>query len=266
MDASIERALRSEADPRSLSGICTDQLRASYAGVEILKGITLEARYGEILSIIGPAGAGKTSFLRCLNRMLDMDPDWKISGTVLLNGRSIYSREVQVAALRRKIGMVFSVPVTLPMTISRNLSFGLNLSRDGRSERNERIERSLRAAYLWDEVKDRLNEPAGNLSGGQQQRLCLARTLTLEPSVLLLDEPCSGLDPISTHKIEEALQQLKKDLTIVLVTNNVKQAARASDRTAFFLFGELIEVQRTENLFTTPLEKRTADYISGRFG
>jgi phosphate transport system ATP-binding protein len=266
MDANIERALESESGPGFFSGMGTKELRASYAGTEILKGITLEAYCGDILSIIGPAGAGKTTFLRCLNRMLDLDPDWKISGTVLLNGQSIYSREVQVAVLRRKIGMVFSVPVTLPMTIFRNLSFGLNLSQDGKSQRNERVEKALRAAYLWDEVKDRLNEPAGNLSGGQQQRLCLARTLTLEPSVLLLDEPCSGLDPISTHRIEEALQQLKKDLTIILVTNNVKQAARASDRTAFFLFGELIEVQKTENLFTTPLEKRTSDYISGRFG
>jgi phosphate transport system ATP-binding protein len=162
--------------------------------------------------------------------------------------------------------MVFSVPVTLPMTIYRNLTFGLNLNSEGRSRRDEKVEKALREAYLWEEVKDRLQEPAGNLSGGQQQRLCLARTLTLEPSVLLLDEPCSGLDPISTRRIEEALQQLKKDLAIILVTNNVKQAARASDKTAFFLFGELIEFQNTELLFTTPREKQTADYISGRFG
>jgi phosphate transport system ATP-binding protein len=152
------------------------------------------------------------------------------------------------------------------MTIYRNLTFGLSLNQEGRGQRDERVEKALREAYLWEEVKDRLDEPAGNLSGGQQQRLCLARTLTLEPSVLLLDEPCSGLDPISTRRIEEALQQLKKDLTIILVTNNVKQAARASDRTAFFLFGKLLEVQKTEDLFTTPHEKQTADYISGRFG
>jgi phosphate transport system ATP-binding protein len=198
--------------------------------------------------------------------MLDLDPDWRISGSVQLNGYSIYDRDVQVAALRRKIGMVFSVPVTLPMTIYRNLTFGLNLNKEGRSQRDDKVEKALQEAYLWDEVKDRLHEPAGNLSGGQQQRLCLARALTLEPAVLLLDEPCSGLDPISTRRIEEALQQLKRELAIVLVTNNVKQAARASDRTAFFLFGELIEVQNTEILFTTPREKKTADYISGRFG
>jgi phosphate transport system ATP-binding protein len=266
MDANPVPALNEESGAVFFPGIETEELRVSYLASEILKGITLEARSGEILSIIGPAGAGKTTFLRCLNRMLDLDPDWRISGSVLLNSQSVYSKNVPVSGLRRKIGMVFSVPVTLPMTIYRNLAFGLNLELEGKSRRDERIEAALREAYLWDEVKDRLNEAAGNLSGGQQQRLCLARTLTLEPSVLLLDEPCSGLDPISTRRIEEALQQLKKDLTIILVTNNVKQAARASDRTAFFLFGELIEVQKTENLFTTPREKSTGDYISGRFG
>jgi phosphate transport system ATP-binding protein len=266
MDANQNTVLNQEPQSRAFAGICTENLRINYSGKEILKGITLDARRGEILSIIGPAGAGKTSYLRCLNRMLDLDPDWQVSGAVLLNGQSIYDKDIQVAALRRKVGMVFSVPVTLPMTIHRNLSFGLNLDREMWRRREEKIEKALREAYLWDEVKDRLHEPAGNLSGGQQQRLCLARTLTLEPSVLLLDEPCSGLDPISTRRIEEALQQLKKDLAIILVTNNVKQAARASDRTAFFLFGELIEVQQTELLFTTPREKSTADYISGRFG
>jgi phosphate transport system ATP-binding protein len=198
--------------------------------------------------------------------MLDLDVDWQIDGSVLLNGQSIYDRDVDVAALRRKVGMVFSVPVTLPMSIYQNLSFGLNLNKEDRIQREERIEKALKQAYLWDEVKDRMHLPAGNLSGGQQQRLCLARALTLEPAVLLLDEPCSGLDPISTRRIEEALQEIKLNLAIILVTNNVKQAARASDRTAFFLFGEMIEVQKTENLFTTPLEKKTADYISGRFG
>jgi phosphate transport system ATP-binding protein len=266
MDADTGTLVNQTAGVGRFAGIYTEGLRISYLGNEILKGITLDARRGEILSIIGPAGAGKTSYLRCLNRMLDLDPDWQVSGSVILNGQSIYDKEVQVAALRRKIGMVFSVPVTLPMTICQNLTFGLNLNKEGWSLRDEKIEKALREASLWDEVKDRLHEPAANLSGGQQQRLCLARTLTLEPSVLLLDEPCSGLDPISTRRIEEALQQLKQDLTIILVTNNVKQAARASDRTAFFLFGDLIEVQNTELLFTVPREQSTADYISGRFG
>jgi phosphate transport system ATP-binding protein len=266
MAANPSFARQQENDNRSFTGIRTEELCIRYSGNEILKSITLEARCGEILSIIGPAGAGKTTYLCCLNRLLDLDPDWEMTGSVTLNGQSIYSRDIPVAALRRKIGMVFSVPITLPMSIYQNLTFGMNLAGDGRNQREEKIERALRQAYLWEEIKDRLQEPAGNLSGGQQQRLCLARTLTLEPSVLLLDEPCSGLDPISTRRIEEALQELKAGLTIILVTNNVKQASRASDRTAFFLFGELIEVQETELLFTTPREKKTADYISGRFG
>ncbi len=233
---------------------------------EILKGINLAARRGEILSVIGPAGAGKTTFLRCLNRMAELDTDLRITGTIRLNGVSIHERSVAAATLRRQVGTVFSVPIPLPMTIYENLAFGLSLSAFPRSGLGERMEEALRAAYLWDEVKDRLNEPASNLSGGQQQRLCLARTLTLKPRVLLLDEPSSGLDPISTAKIEEALRRLKISLAIILVTNNVKQAARASDRTAFFLFGELIELERTEALFTKPRDPRTADYISGRFG
>jgi phosphate transport system ATP-binding protein len=245
--------------------IQTRDLEVRAGESEILRGISLEARRGEILSIIGPAGAGKTTFLRCLNRMNDLDPDIHVSGEVFLDGVSVYD-SMDVAVLRRKVGMVFSIPVPLPMTIFQNLTFGLRLIGGGQNRYAERVEKALRSAYLWDEVKDRMHEPARNLSGGQQQRLCLARTLALEPEVLLLDEPSSGLDPVSTAKIEEALQELKVNLGIILVTNNVKQAARASDRTAFFLFGELIEVDLTEKLFTTPREPKTADYISGRFG
>ncbi len=266
MDDNRENARQTESRSRAFAGIGAENLCVRFLENEILKNVTLDALRGEILSIIGPAGAGKTTFLRSLNRMLDLDPDWEISGDAFLNGRSVYDKSVQVAALRRKVGMVFSVPVTLPMSIYDNLTFGLNLDQEGRRRRMEKVEKALRAAYLWEEVKDRLQEPAQNLSGGQQQRLCLARALTLEPSVLLLDEPCSGLDPISTRRIEEALQELKTNLAVILVTNNVKQAARASDRTAFFLFGELIELQPTEMLFTNPREKKTADYISGRFG
>jgi phosphate transport system ATP-binding protein len=244
--------------------IRTEDLRVRAGDVEILKGISLEARQGEILSIIGPAGAGKTTFLRCLNRMMELDLDMMTSGRVLLDKQSVY--DMDVAALRRQVGMVFSVPIPLPMTVFENLVFGIRLVSGKGNSHDAHVERALRAAYLWDEMKDRLNEPARNLSGGQQQRLCLARTLVLEPRILLLDEPCSGLDPISTGKIEEALRQLKKDLAIILVTNNVKQAARASDRTAFFLFGELIELEPIGKLFTTPRDRRTADYISGRFG
>jgi len=263
MDAR-ERNASPAARERSLYSMRTEGLQVRIGGQEILKGISLEARQGEILSIIGPAGAGKTTFLRCLNRMAELDLDLETGGTVLLDGQSIY--DFDVAALRRQVGMVFSVPIPLPMTVYENLVFGIRLAAGKHNSYDEKIEKALRAAYLWDEMKDRLNEPARNLSGGQQQRLCLARTLALEPRILLLDEPCSGLDPISTARIEEALRQLKKELAIILVTNNVKQAARASDRTAFFLFGELIELEPIEKLFTTPRDQRTADYISGRFG
>ena len=264
--SSDEVSLQNSKQARALqeNQLVTEDLRVQVNGTEILKGIRLDARRGEILSIIGPAGAGKTTFLRCLNRMAELDLDFEISGKILLDGQSIYDRDV--AMLRRQVGMVFSVPVPLPMTVKENLTFGLRLASGSRSDDDERIEKALRAAYLWDEMKDRLNEPARNLSGGQQQRLCLARSLALEPRVLLLDEPCSGLDPISTARIEEALRGLKSNLAIILVTNNVKQAARASDRTAFFLFGELIELEPIEILFTTPRDQRTADYITGRFG
>jgi phosphate transport system ATP-binding protein len=249
---------------QSLCEIKAENLRVQIGKELILKGISLEARQGEILSIIGPAGAGKTTFLRCLNRMIELDIDMKTSGGITLDGKSVY--DFDVAALRRQIGMVFSVPTPLPMTVYENLVFGIRLETGRRNKYDDHVERALRAAYLWDEMKDRLNEPARNLSGGQQQRLCLARTLVLEPRILLLDEPCSGLDPISTARIEEALRELKRHLAIILVTNNVKQAARASDRTAFFLFGELIELEPIEKLFTTPGDPRTADYITGRFG
>lgn len=255
-----------EGAGRRAATLRTERLQARGPRLEILKGITLEARRGEVLSIIGPAGAGKTTFLRCCNRMIDLNPEILISGQTLLEGIPIYGKEVDVALLRRRVGMVFSVPVPLPMSILENLTFGLRLARVSRRHLMEEVESALRAAYLWDEVKDRLSEPARNLSGGQQQRLCLARTLILQPEVLLLDEPCSGLDPISTARIEEALYQLKADLAVILVTNNVKQAARASDWTAFFLFGEMIELAPTGRLFTTPQDSRTADYISGRFG
>ena len=262
MPADAPRTLRSSEPPI----VRAEGVRVRAGRTEILKGISIDARRGEILAIIGPAGAGKTTFLRCLNRMAEFDPDVKVSGSILIDGRPIYDRETDVASLRRDVGTVFSVPIPLPMSIRQNLCFGLNLSGLSRSRHGERIEKALRAAYLWDEVKDRLDTPARNLSGGQQQRLCLARTLTLEPKVLQLDEPTSGLDPISTAAIEEALQKLKRDLAVILVTNNVKQASRASDRTAFFLFGELIEYGDTEELFTVPRDRRTADYISGRFG
>ncbi len=233
----------------------------------LLRNITLSVAANRILGIIGPAGSGKTTFLRALNRMNELEYGLRAEGRVLLDGDDIYGPQYDVVALRRKVGMVFALPVPLPMSIYDNVIYGPNLVGGGRRNRlDELVEKSLKASVLWDEVKDRLKLPALRLSGGQQQRLCLARVLAMEPEVVLLDEPCSGLDPISTAKIEEALAELKKDYTIILVTNNTKQAARVSDETAFFLMGDLIEIGQTEQVFTAPREKRTNDYIIGRFG
>ncbi len=238
---------------------------AWYGPAPSLQKVTLEVRPNEIFGIIGPAGGGKTTLLRSLNRMNDFDAHFRCDGKALFRGTDLYNQPVDVAVLRRRMGMVFAVPCPLPGSIIQNLELGPKL--DGRrGSLDDRMETCLRAAYLWDEVKDRLTLSGQALSGGQQQRLCLARTLMLQPDVLLLDEPCSGLDPISTAKIEEALQELKKELTVILVTNNVMQASRVADRTAFFLQGKLIEVGPTQKIFVNPKEKITHDYISGRFG
>ncbi len=231
----------------------------------ILKNISLKARRGALLAVIGPAGSGKTTLLKAANRMIEFEDGLESSGEINLNEKSIYGMDL--SELRRKIGIVFSVPTPLPLTIYENLAFGPKLHGSvNREVLADKIERRLKAGYLWDEVKDRLAEPASNLSGGQQQRLCLARTLMLEPEILLLDEPTSGLDPVSTAKIEAALTEIKKDMAIIFVTNNVKQASRFSDETAFLLLGELIEYGTTHNIFTAPANKKTEDYITGRFG
>jgi phosphate transport system ATP-binding protein len=242
-----------------------DRFSAWYGGAPALRDVSLEVFPNEILGVIGPAGGGKTTFLRSLNRMNDLVPDFRTGGTAAYHDIDLYRSALDVATLRRKLGMVFAVPVPLPGSIAHNLALGPRFGGSAGGVR-ERIEKTLRAAYLWEEVKDRLDLSALSLSGGQQQRLCLARTLMLEPEVLLLDEPCSGLDPISTAKIEEALQELKKDVTVILVTNNVMQASRCADRTAFFLQGRLVEVGPTSQVFVTPKEKVTHEYISGRFG
>lgn len=239
----------------------------SYDGQAALKDITLHVLKNEIFTIIGPARSGKTTFLRCLNRMNDAIPRTERSGQILLDGQDIYGNRVDVVELRRRLGMVFAVPIALPKTIYNNLALGPRMRGIRRKVHLDTlVERSLRSAYLWGEVKDRLHEPARNLSGGQQQRLCLARAMALEPEVLLLDEPCSGLDPISTRRIEEALIELKKEYTIILVTNITSQAARVGDRTAFFCMGELIECDLTETIFSKPRDKQTSDYITGKFG
>lgn len=232
-----------------------------------LKNLNLDIYRKEILGIIGPARSGKSTFLTCLNRLNDLVPGSRVSGKILVDGLDIYQPEVEVAALRRRLGMVFATPVPLPMSIYDNIAFGPRLQgQTDRRELDHLVEDCLEKAGLWAEVKDRLKTSALKLSGGQQQRLCLARVLALKPEYILLDEPTSGLDPISTMKIEDTLLLLKKDYTIVLVTNNTKQAARVADRTAFFLMGELVEVNETDIIFTRPSDKRTENYIEGKFG
>lgn len=242
-------------------------LCVSFSGKQVLHHLNLDIFPNQRLAVIGPSNSGKTTFLRCLNRLNDLRHDFSYTGQILLDGKNIYAPEVDPARLRRRIGMVYAVPVPLPGSIYDNLVYGPKLAGvRSRDDLDGLVERSLKAAFLWEEVKDRLRMPAHNLSGGQQQRMCLARVLTLEPDVMILDEPCSGLDPISTAKIEDALLELKSSHAIVLVTNNTKQAGRASDRTAFFLMGTLIEVDETGRLFTNPADQRTNDYLVGQFG
>lgn len=243
------------------------ELNFYFNNEKVLKGINFEIPANKILGIIGPSGSGKTTFLRALNRMNELETGTRIEGKILLDNDDIYRADYDVVALRKKVGMVFAMPVPLPMSIYENVVYGPRLSgNNDRKRLDELVEKSLTAAYLWDEVKDRLKTSGMRLSGGQQQRLCLARVLAMEPDVILLDEPCSGLDPISTAKIEDALTELKKEYTIILVTNNTKQAARVSDNTAFFLMGELIEIGITKQIFTAPNKIGTNDYITGRFG
>lgn len=236
-------------------------------GSVALDSINLSILKNEILGIMGPARSGKSTLLRSINRMADAIPGTVRKGSITLDGVDIYSDAIGHDDLRRRVGMVFDTPVPLPRSIYENIAYGPKLLgiRD-KKRLGELVEFGLRAAILWDEVKDRLNTSALRLSGGQQQRLCIARTLALDPEVILLDEPCSGLDPISTLKVEEALSDLKSKYTIVLVTNNTKQAARVSDKAAYFLMGELVEYGETKQIFTVPRDSRTDDYISGRFG
>ncbi|MDD5676442.1 MAG: phosphate ABC transporter ATP-binding protein PstB [Kiritimatiellae bacterium] len=238
-----------------------------YGATQALRGITLDVPAHRILGIIGPAGSGKTALLRAMNRLNDLNPDCRVEGQILLDGVDIYQPDFDAVRLRKRVGMVFALPVPLPLSLFDNIAYGLRLSGiRARSRLNALVERGLQAAFLWDEVKDRLHTSAMRLSGGQQQRLCLARVLAMEPEVILLDEPCSGLDPISTARIEEALIALKSKYTIVLVTNNTKQAARVADTTAFLLQGDLVEVGPTSLIFTAPKDQKTNDYVSGRFG
>jgi len=238
-----------------------------YHSLQALRNVTLTIKPKEIFAVFGPARSGKTTLLKSLNRLTDLIFGARHTGTILLDGIDIYDPKLNLTQLRRRIGMVFDLPTPLPMSIFDNVAYGPKLS--GTTQRRrliEIVEKALRSAVLWEEVKDRLHTSALRLSGGQQQRLCIARILALEPEVLLLDEPCSGLDPISTANIEETLRQLKKDYTIILVPHNIQQASRVADRAGFFLNGELVEEGTAYQIFTRPRDKRTEDYVTGKFG
>lgn len=240
-------------------------LNVRFGSFTALKDITVRVNANEILAIIGPSNSGKTTFLRTLNRMNELVSGSKMSGAVEFDGVSINA--INAELLRKRVGMVFALPLPLPLSIFDNAAYGVRMhGGKNKQEVREAVEKALKQAYIWDEVKDRLSESAFKLSGGQQQRLCIARTLAVEPEVILFDEPCSGLDPISTAAIEEAMLKIKSLYTIILVTNNVKQAARVGDRTAFFLTGDLIEIDKTDKIFTAPADRRTGDYIMGKFG
>lgn len=247
--------------------ILVKDLNLHYGELHALKNIGIDISESKVTALIGPSGCGKSTFLKSINRMNDLIPNVKIEGNVLLDGEDIYAHGIDVTLLRKRIGMVFQKPNPFPMTIYDNVAYGPRIhGTKNRRKLDEIVEKSLRGAALWDEVKDRLKKNALGLSGGQQQRLCIARALAVGPEVLLMDEPTSSLDPISTMKIEELISELKDKYTIVIVTHNMQQAARISDDTAFFLHGEIVEFAPTDRLFSMPKDKKTEDYITGRFG
>jgi phosphate transport system ATP-binding protein len=245
--------------------IKTENLDCFYGSQKVLSKLNIEVLRNEILGVIGPANSGKTTFLRAINRLNALNPAYRQTGTIYLDGQD--ARKIPDNLLRKRVGIIFALPQVLPVSIYQNIAYGPKIHGiTNKAKVDQIVEESLQKAYLWDEVKDRLDLMANRLSGGQQQRLCIARTLAVEPDVILYDEPCSGLDPISTAKVEDAMQKLKVQYTQILVTNNTKQAARVSDRTAFFLMGELVELTDTNTLFTSPKDSRTDDYVTGRFG
>jgi phosphate transport system ATP-binding protein len=248
-------------------GIKLEQLRAFYGDAEQVKGIDLDFRANEVTAIIGPSGCGKSTMVRCINRMHEEIPGARAEGRVLLDNLDVYDPAVDVVAVRRAVGMVFQKPNPFPtMSIFDNVAAGPRLSSRRSGDLRAKVESALRGAGLWDEVADRLDQPGAGLSGGQQQRLCIARSLAVDPEVILMDEPCSALDPIATLKIEELIDELKQRVTIVIVTHNMQQAARVADRTAFMLGGELVEVGPTQEIFTKPSDSRTEEYVTGKFG
>jgi phosphate transport system ATP-binding protein len=274
-DAAAEAAAEAEVMIR------VRDLHAGFGDAQVLRGVSLDMHAKQVTAIIGPSGCGKSTFVRCLNRMHELVPGAHVKGRVDVDGRDAYARDLDPVLLRRMIGLVFQKPNPFPtMTVAENVLAGLRLTgapmqrasgvpgseESRRGKGADVVERALRQAALWEEVKDRLDAPGTSLSGGQQQRLCIARALAVEPRVLLMDEPCSSLDPIATARVEDLIHELKQTLTIVIVTHNMQQAARVSDRTAFFLTGEVVEASDTERLFTQPRDRRTEDYITGKFG
>ncbi len=266
MPSNAEREARA---PAAQTRLAVEGLDAFFGRTRAVKGVSIAFPDRFVTAIIGPSGCGKSTLLRCLNRMHETVPSARATGRILLDGQDIYARDVNVTAVRQQIGMVFQRPTPFPtMSIRDNVAAGLNTLPHIPSPArvDEIVERALRRAALWDEVKDRLRESAVALSGGQQQRMCIARALAIQPGVLLLDEPTASLDPLSSQKVEELVYELRRDMTIVIVTHNMQQAARVSDRTAFMLLGDLVEVAPTSALFTTPKDPRTESYITGRFG
>ena len=249
------------------SSISAKDVNFYYGDFQALRNVSLEMERNTVTALIGPSGCGKSTFLRLLNRMNDLIPGARLEGKVTVDGEDIYGKNVQVVELRKKVGMVFQKPNPFPKSIFENVAYGLRVNgvRDRETIRS-RVEESLRGAALWEEVKDKLKRSAFELSGGQQQRLCIARALAVQPSILLMDEPASALVPVSTSKVEDLIYELKKNYTIVIVTHNMQQAARVSDRTAFFYLGKLVEYDRTEKIFTHPSEEATQNYVTGRFG
>jgi phosphate transport system ATP-binding protein len=247
--------------------ILVDDLTFYYSGVPAIRNISLSVKEHSVLALIGPSGCGKSTFLRCINRMNDIIPGTKAEGEIRIDGKSIYKNSYELTSLRKKIGMVFQKSNPFPKSIYDNIAYGMKINgTKNKYTIEKKVEETLKATALWDEVKDRLHESALRLSGGQQQRLCIARTIAIEPDIILMDEPASALDPISTQKIEELIQDLKQKFTIVIVTHNMQQAARVSDFTAFFYMGSLIELDTTETIFTKPTNDMTENYITGKFG
>ena len=267
MSDSAQTQPTSDAKPSAAAKVAIRNLDFYYGQNRALKSITLDFLERQVTGMIGPSGCGKSTLLRCLNRMYDLYPGQRATGEAMMDGMNIIGAGIDLNILRSRIGMVFQKPTPFPMSIRENITFGVKLhERPSRAEMEERVEWSLTRAALWEEVKDRLGAPAMGLSGGQQQRLCIARTIAVRPEVILFDEPTSALDPISTLKVEELIDELKRDFTIAIVTHNMQQAARIADRVAFFYLGEMVEVSATAQMFTAPRERRTQEYITGRFG